>query len=413
MAGSAAGAVRHKQGLSAFLDFKRNGQTPQTVFRNAFLVTFIIFLALYPLIDGALGWRKMGAVPTIRIYTLLALGLNIVVGFAGLLDLGYAAFFAIGGYTAAFLTSPQSPLVGIFQTNFYVAMALSFLVAASFGIILGAPTLRLRGDYLAIVTLAFGEIVPRAFLNLEQWTKGSKGINPIGRPAIPWFENGQITVRDLSNSDQLQWYYLIFFVGCVSVFAIYRLANSRIGRAWMAVREDELAASAMGIDLVQTKLLAFALGASFSGFAGSLWASMLQLIDPFQFDFSISIVVLSMIILGGIGNIWGVIFGGVVLGFYDRVLTSDATVWLHNFATAANIPVVSAFLATVDLTQFKFGIFGLALVVLMLTRPEGIFPNRQRAVEIRAGLDDDNVEPIDEQLGEDALIDRPLGGVHA
>jgi len=379
------------------------------VFRNAFLVTFIIFLAVYPLLDKSFGWGKMGAFPTILIYTVLALGLNIVVGFAGLLDLGYAAFFAIGGYTAAFLTSPQSPLFGIFQTNFYVAMALSFLVAL-FGVILGAPTLRLRGDYLAIVTLAFGEIVPRAFLNLEQWTKGSKGINPIGRPTIPWFQDGQLTTLQLSNSDQTPWYYLIFIVGCISVFAIYRLANSRIGRAWMAIREDELAASAMGIDLVQTKLLAFALGASFSGFAGSLWASMLQLIDPFQFDFSISIVVLSMIILGGIGNIWGVIFGGVVLGFYDRVLTSEATNWLHGFAGAVNIPLISPFLGTLDLNQYKFGIFGLALVVLMLTRPEGIFPNRQRAVEMHAG---DDIEPIDDQLGEAGLVDRPLGGVRA
>ncbi|MGI9148926.1 MAG: branched-chain amino acid ABC transporter permease [Chloroflexota bacterium] len=393
-----------------FFHLKRAGQSPGTVFRNAFLVTFIILLALYPVLDKSFGWGKMGAFPTILIYTVLALGLNIVVGFAGLLDLGYAAFFAIGGYTAAFLTSPQSPLFGIFQTNFYVAMALSFLVAATFGIILGAPTLRLRGDYLAIVTLAFGEIVPRAFLNLEQWTKGSKGINPIGRPTIPWLQDGQLTTLQLSNSDQTPWYYLIFVVGCVSVFAIYRLANSRIGRAWMAIREDELAASSMGINLVQTKLLAFAIGASFSGFAGSLWASMLQLIDPFQFDFSISIVVLSMIILGGIGNIWGVIFGGVVLGFYDRVLTSEASNWLHGLAGAANIPGLSPLLAAVDLTQFKFGIFGLALVVLMLTRPEGIFPNRQRAVQMHAG---DDVEPIDDQLGEEALIDRPLGGVRA
>jgi branched-chain amino acid transport system permease protein len=393
---------------SSFFGFKRNGQSPGTVFRNAFLVTFIIFLALYPALDGQFGWGKMGAFPTILIYTVLALGLNIVVGFAGLLDLGYAAFFAIGGYTAAFLTSPQSPLYGIFQVNFYVAMVLAFVVAASFGIILGAPTLRLRGDYLAIVTLAFGEIVPRAFLNLEQWTKGSKGINPIGRPTVPWLTNGQLATKELFNSDQVAWYYLIFFVGCLSVFAIYRIANSRIGRAWMAMREDELAASAMGIDLVQTKLLAFAMGASFSGFAGSLWASMLQLIDPFQFDFSISIIVLSMIILGGIGNLWGVIFGGVVLGFYDRVLTSEATNWLHGIGAAINLPLISPALAALDLSQYKYGIFGLALIVLMLTRPEGIFPNRQRAIEMRG----DTEEEL-EQLGEDALIDRPLGGVRA
>ena len=399
--------AKSRSGLFAL---KRNGQSPASVLRNAFLVTFIIFLALYPALDGTFGWGKMGAFPTILIYTVLALGLNIVVGFAGLLDLGYAAFFAIGGYTAAFLTSPQSPLAGVFQTNFYVAMALAFIVAATFGIILGAPTLRLRGDYLAIVTLAFGEIVPRAFLNLEQWTKGSKGINPIGRPTVPWLNNAQLTTKELFNSDQTAWYYLIFFVGCLSVFAIYRLANSRIGRAWMAMREDELAASAMGIDLVQTKLLAFAMGASFSGFAGSLWASMLQLIDPFQFDFSISIIVLSMIILGGIGNIWGVIFGGVVLGFYDRVLTSEATNWLHGIAAAINLPVVSPALGALDLSQYKFGIFGLALIVLMLTRPEGIFPNRQRAVEMHGGVEG---EPTEDLLGEEALVDRPLGGVRA
>src|ERR671936_1666443 len=194
---------------------RRNGQSTASVLRNAFLVTFIIFLALYPALDGKFGWGKMGAFPTILIYTLLALGLNIVVGFAGLLDLGYAAFFAIGGYTAEFLTSPISPLAPYFQTDFWVAMALAFVIAATFGVILGAPTLRLRGDYLAIVTLAFGEIVPRAFLNLEQWTKGSKGINPIGRPTVPWLENGQLGTKELFNSDQTAWYYLIFVIGCL------------------------------------------------------------------------------------------------------------------------------------------------------------------------------------------------------
>ncbi len=346
--------------------------------------------------------------PAILIYTLLALGLNIVVGFAGLLDLGYVAFFAIGGYTAAFLTSPVSPLAGVIAFNFYVAMLLAFVIAALFGIILGAPTLRLRGDYLAIVTLAFGEIVPRVFLNLDQITRGSKGMIAIGRPVVPVLAGGQLAPKELYNSDQTAWYYLILIVGSISVFAIYRLANSRIGRAWMAMREDELAASAMGIDLVQTKLLAFALGASFAGFSGALWASMLQVIDPFQFDFSTSIIVLSMIILGGIGNIWGVIFGGVVLGFYDRILTSDATNWLHQLGSAINIPIISNILMSIDLSQYKYGIFGVALVLLMLTRPEGIFPNRQRAVELHG----DTPEELD-QLGEEALGERTVGGVRA
>src|SRR5437764_2633816 len=258
----------------------------------------------------------MGAFPTILIYTVLALGLNIVVGFAGLLDLGYAAFFAIGGYTAAFLTSPQSPLPEQYRTDFWVAMALSWLVAASFGLILGAPTLRLRGDYLAIVTLAFGEIVPRAILNLERFTGGSKGLNPIGRPHL-----GE---HELLASDQIQWYYLIVLVGAISVFAISRLHDSRLGRAWMAIREDEVAAASMGIDLVRTKLAAFALGASFSGFAGSLFASMLQFIDPFQFDFSISIMVLSMLILGAICHERGLQFRGRVLGLFHLVAAEQA-----------------------------------------------------------------------------------------
>jgi branched-chain amino acid transport system permease protein len=393
---------------AAFGRLRRNGQTPQSVIRNAFLVTFLILVAIYPILDKSFGFGKMGAFPAILIYTVLALGLNIVVGFAGLLDLGYAAFFAIGGYTAAFLTSPISPLAPYFQTSFYVAMALSFFVAATFGMILGAPTLRLRGDYLAIVTLAFGEIVPRVFLNLDKWTYGAKGMNPIGRPAIPEIIGGTLGVREITNSDQVEWYYVILVVGCLSVFAIYRLANSRIGRAWMAMREDELAASAMGIDLVQTKLLAFALGASFSGFAGSLWASMLQVIDPFQFDFSTSIIVLSMIILGGIGNIWGVIFGGVVLGFYDRILTADATNWLHQLGTAIDLPLVSQALLAVDLSQYKYGIFGIALVILMLTRPEGIFPDRQRAEEMHGEAPEEM-----EQLGEEALGERTVGGVRA
>ena len=387
----------------------RFGGGARTQARNAILAGLMVFLAFYPFLDGLFRWGKLGSFLPILIFTLLALGLNVVVGYAGLLDLGYVAFFAIGGYTAAFLTSPNSVLAGFFQTNFYVAMALSFVVAALFGVILGAPTLRLRGDYLAIVTLAFGEIVPRAFLNLEQWTKGSRGMNPIGRPAVPMLESGQLTVRELTTSDQMGWYYTVFVVGCLSVFAIYRLAHSRIGRAWMAMREDELAASAMGIDLVQTKLLAFAIGASFSGFAGCLWASMLQVIDPSQFDFSISIIVLAMVILGGIGNIWGVIFGGVVLGFYDRVLTSEATNWLHAIAAAVPIPVLSPFLQSVHLENYKFGIFGAALVILMLTRPEGMFPTRQRQVEMRGGAEEADVD----LLGEEAMVDKPVGGVRA
>jgi branched-chain amino acid transport system permease protein len=335
---------------------------------------FVAFLLLYPLIDRALGIGRMGSMNPILIFTLLALGLNIVVGFAGLLDLGYAAFFAIGGYTVAFLTAPQSPLVASgYVVDFWIALLISFVVAAIFGLILGAPTLRLRGDYLAIVTLAFGEIVPQAIRNLEGITNGTKGMNPIGRPHF-----GSV---ELLASDQVPWYYLILAVMAFSVFIIVRLRDSRLGRAWMAMREDEIAAASMGVDLVKTKLLAFALGASFSGFGGALYASMLQYIGPDQFDFSISIMLLAMVILGGIGNIWGVMFGGIVLGAFNFIFVDSATAWLRGLGQILGMP----FLAQIDLANAKLLLFGLALVLLMLLRPEGIFPNAQRKAELRHG----------------------------
>ena len=362
--------------------------------RNTILLgVFAAFVLLYPLLDRVLGWQRMGSMNPILIFMLLALGLNIVVGFAGLLDLGYAAFFAIGGYTAAFLTAPQSPLP--FRTDFWIALVASFFVAAVFGVILGAPTLRLRGDYLAIVTLAFGEIVPRAFLNLEGWTNGSRGMNPIGRPHA-----GDI---ELLASDQIPWYYLIVVISAISVFMIYRLHDSRLGRAWMAMREDEIAAASMGIDLVKTKLLAFALGASFSGFGGALYASMLQFIDPFQFDFSISIMLLAMVILGGIGNIWGVLFGGLLMGAFNFIWVESAAVWVRNLATALNQP----WLASIDLANSKLMLFGLALVLMMLLRPEGIFPSAQRKAELK-GIKPDSA--VDVEGVEESLFDARVHG---
>jgi branched-chain amino acid transport system permease protein len=346
------------------------GLDEQTRSRTLFAV-FVAFLLLYPLIDRGLGFQRMGSMNPILIFMLLALGLNIVVGFAGLLDLGYAAFFAIGGYTVAFLTAPQSPLVQRgYVADYWVALPISFVVAAIFGLILGAPTLRLRGDYLAIVTLAFGEIVPQAIRNLEGITNGTKGMNPIGRPTF-----GSV---ELLASDQVPWYYLILAVTAFSVYIIVRLRDSRLGRAWMAMREDEIAAASMGINLVKTKLLAFALGASFSGFGGALYASMLQYIGPDQFDFSISIILLAMVIMGGIGNVWGVMFGSIVLGAFNFILVDSATGWLRAVGTFLNLP----FLASIDLVNAKLFMFGLALVLMMLLRPEGIFPSAQRKAEL-------------------------------
>jgi branched-chain amino acid transport system permease protein len=187
-------------------------------------------------------------------------------------------------------------------------------------------------------------------------------------------------IGSLVLNAQVPWYYLIVVVGIVSIWAITRLYDSRLGRAWVAMREDEVAAASMGIDLVHTKLLAFAMGASFSGFAGAIFASIFQFIDPFQFEFSISIMVLAMVILGGIGNIWGVLAGGIVLGVFDRGVSAQLSAWLRSIGSTLGIPV----LATIDLSQSRLLIFGLALVILMLWRPEGLFPSARRRAELHS-----------------------------
>ena len=292
-------------------------------------------------------------------FVLLALGLNIVIGFAGLLDLGYAAFFAIGSYTFAMLASPQ---FGI-HVPFWVMLFVASGVAALFGILLGAPTLRLRGDYLAIVTLGFGEIVPQTFLNLSQWTGGPNGIGSLDQPAIFGYRFG---------FQALPYYYLILVLIAVAVLAANNLRASRLGRAWMAIREDELAAAHVGINTTATKLAAFAIGASFSGLAGCAYASKLQLVSPDQFGFNVSVAVLSMLVLGGMGNIPGVIVGSLVISSLDRFILPQLTNFMHGFGIA------------IDLTNSRFLIYGIILVLTMLFRPEGLIPSRQRRSELRA-----------------------------
>src|SRR6266498_2952438 len=301
------------------------------------------------------------------VYILLAIGLNVVVGFAGLLDLGYAAFFAIGAYTMAFLTSTVSPIGFVREgnhVNFFLAMFISSAVAAVFGVLLGAPTLRLRGDYLAIVTLGFGEIVPLVIKNTPEITKGTQGMNPIGYPEIPGL---QFAV------DPIPWYYLIVAVLMLSVLITARLRTSRVGRAWAAMREDEVAAASMGVNLVTTKLFAFALGASFSGFAGSIWASYLQVIAPEQFDFSVSIFVLCMIIAGGL-----------MLGFVDRILFD----WINGFVHGLGAAIGNQDLRLMDVSRSRQLIFGIALVVMMMVRPEGLFPSARLRAELHAAEED-------------------------
>ncbi len=336
---------------------------------------------LFPLVNSllGLGWEAK-SIP-ITLFIVLALGLNVVVGFAGLLDLGYAAFFAIGAYTMAFLTSTVSPIGFVRDgnhVNFFLAMFISAAVAAIFGVLLGAPTLRLRGDYLAIVTLGFGEIVPLVIKNTPEITKGTQGMNPIGYPEIPGL---QFAV------DPIPWYYLIVAVLMLSVLMTGRLRTSRVGRAWAAMREDEVAAASMGVNLVSTKLFAFALGASFSGFAGSIWASYLQVIAPEQFDFSVSIFVLCMIILGGLGNIGGVIAGGLMLGFVDRVLFD----WISGLVHGIGEAIGNQDLRFMDVSRSRQLIFGIALVAMMLLRPEGLFPSATRRAELHAAEEEEGV----------------------
>jgi branched-chain amino acid transport system permease protein len=345
---------------------------------------FLDQLLLTPLcrsLPSAIGWipcffagRQNTLIP-IGIAVILALGLNVVVGFAGLLDLGYAAFFAIGAYTAAFLTSPTSPIPYFVEhpLDFWLTMIVSAVVAALFGVLLGAPTLRLRGDYLAIVTLGFGEIVPLVVRNADQLTKGTQGMNPIGTPTLP-------VLGRFPPVETLHWYYLVIAVVLLSVLLTARLRTSRLGRAWMAIREDEVAAASMGINPVTTKLWAFSLGASFSGFAGSISASYLQVIAPEQFRFDVSIMVLSMIIVGGMGNIYGVIAGGVILGAFDRALAPQLTAMFRDVGGMLNIEG----LRDIDVSNFRTLVFGLSLVVMMLLRPEGLFPSARRKAELHA-----------------------------
>ncbi len=311
-------------------------------------------------------------------FVLLALGLNIVVGFAGLLDLGYAAFFAIGSYAYAMLASPQFGIHLPFWLLLFVASA----IAALFGILLGAPTLRLRGDYLAIVTLGFGEIVPQTFLNLSQWTGGPNGIGSLDQPVFFGYKFG---------FDALPYYLMVLALIALAVWLANNLRVSRLGRAWMAIREDELAAAHMGINTTTTKLAAFALGASFSGLAGCALASKLQLVSPDQFQFNVSVFVLAMLVLGGMGNIPGVIAGSLILSSLERFILPQTTNFMHSIGLS------------IDLTNSRFLIYGIILVLMMLFRPEGLIPSGQRKAELHAADTDRRAAARENELMTEAI----------
>jgi branched-chain amino acid transport system permease protein len=318
-------------------------------------------------------------------YATLALGLNIVVGMAGLLDLGYAAFFAIGAYGYGILSSFQlappwtefwAPFAWLhlvaripgdtgdvvhFTLSFWLAMPLCGALAAGFGMLFGAPTLRLKGDYLAIVTLGFGEIVPIVVRNWSDLTNGAAGLNGIAPAAIGSYSFGV---------DATPYYYVAVALVVLLIFVSLRLQRSRIGRAWMAIREDEIAAGAMGVDLVRLKLLAFAIGASFAGMTGVFYVAKLQTATPEMFGFPVSVMILVMVVLGGMGSVWGVVLGAMILQLLQSWFLQDLSEWLHALGRA----IGNDWLQRLDLTQGIELIFGIVLVLMMLFRRDGLIP---------------------------------------
>ncbi len=383
-----------------------------------------LVVLLIPILDRQTELQLLNAFIPVFVFILLALGLNIVVGYAGLLDLGYAAFFAIGAYTTGMLSSPLHDT----HWNFWLVIWIAAAVAACAGVILGAPTLPLRGDYLAIVTLGFGEIVPILFRNLGgggpngsltlklfggqlgtadiagftvmdqvNLTGGVAGINPIDPPKLPGIVFGP--------QNQVPWFYLLVAIMMLTLFLINRLRGSRQGRAWTALREDELAADAMGINTVRTKLLAFAMGATFSGFAGAFYGAYVSAIFPTSFDFSVSIIVLCMVILGGLGNMAGVIVGGLLIMGADRLILPQTSNLIRKVVqhqqNTLDLPTYR------DITQWRLLLFGMVLVLMMLVRPEGLLPNARRRAELHP--DEDTAEQENATLF-DAERDPQLAG---
>ena len=334
------------------------------------MLVAVALLAL-PFVLASVGTAWVRITNLAILFILLSLGLNIVVGFAGLLDLGYIAFYAVGAYTYALLASPHFGL----HLPFWVILPIGAAVACVFGVLLGAPTLKLRGDYLAIVTLGFGEIV-RIFLNnLSQpvnLTNGPQGVTLIDPFTVGNFSFARSeTFLGLTFSGPVKYYYLLMLVLLAVIVINLRLEDSRIGRAWIAIREDEVAAQAMGINTRNIKLLAFAMGASFGGIAGGMFSAMQGFISPESFVLVESIMVLSMVVLGGMGNIGGVIVGALLLSFVPEVLRYTVE------------PVQRAVFGRmlIEPEVIRMLLFGLALVLMMLYRPAGIWPSKTRKRE--------------------------------
>lgn len=342
--------------------------------RSLAFVAFVVFLYYLPLlgipgltwlrtdsISGGSNWA--GVLFTCAVYVLVAIGLNVVIGLAGLLDLGYIGFFAIGAYAVALFGSVNSPVVQWFQREFdlpttwavtwAICAFIALVMALISGVLLGWPTLRLRGDYLAIVTLGFGEIIRIVARNMEGVTRGPQGISAIPGPEGPPSPDNQI----FGLIDIKPWYWLAITVVLLMVFAVRRLEHSRVGRSWLAIREDEDAAAVMGVYPFKFKLWAFAIGAALGGFAGFLFASRYAFIDPTQFNVNLSILFVAMVVVGGSGNMVGVSVGAVLLAYLPERFR--------------------------EIADYRWLAFGLAMVLVMILRPQGLIPSRRRARELK------------------------------
>jgi len=371
-------AVRNAFGKLADLDFR------------ILIAVFVAVMVIFGIIgENTTNSDFYAAVITTIAYVMMGLGLNIVVGFAGLLDLGYVAFFAIGAFVMGwlgsahfgdanfkFLASDLTPDAGI-HINFFLILVIAAAFTALWGAVLGFPTLRLRGDYLAIVTLAFGEIVPRVFelstsgffgIGNTDFSNGRQGITPVDKPYLPIPGLDNITRIDLKP-----FFFIAFAMLLVTLFLNFRLRDSRLGRAWIAVREDEVAAAAMGVNLVRVKLWAYAIGAALGGFAGAFLATFNNTVNVDQFEFGFSVFVLCMVVIGGMGNIGGVVLGAIALAMFDR----------YGLKQLDTLP--SKVGLDFDFSSVKFGLFGFFLLAMMILRPEGFIPNRRRKLELHEG----------------------------
>ncbi|MCW3479140.1 ABC transporter ATP-binding protein [Neisseriaceae bacterium JH1-16] len=338
-----------------------------------FAVSAIAVVVLPFLVGGALGNSWVRILDFALLYVMLALGLNMVVGFAGLLDLGFIAFYAVGAYSYALLSSPHFGL----HLPFYITIPIGAVLAAFFGILLGTPVLRLKGDYLAIVTLGFGEIIRIFINNLNapiNITNGPQGVNLIDPIQVGGFSFGksfELFGQTFSNVYLYYYFFLVLTVGVVIM--AWRLQHSRIGRAWVALREDDIAAAAMGINIRNIKLLAFALGALSGGVAGGLFSAFQGFVSPESFSLIESIMILAMIVLGGMGNIAGVVLGAVMLTIAPEILRS----------TIGPLQMAVFGKTIVDPENARMLLFGLAMVVMMLVRPEGAWPSKRRRMEFQ------------------------------